>query len=128
MGDFMSDNNRKRPRIDYKERVLCYKHIITSSNIKPDPAPIKIVIEDISYSGLGIVCNRDLGRGDFLIFNLESGGMVKEFMTEVRWCKYSDGLYEAGLQFTNLTKEMIIFLDGLIKSYQLGQARVRRRT
>lgn len=122
----MFKNNRKRARLDYKNRVLCYKHIITSANIKPDPAPIRIEIKDISYSGLGIVCNRDLGRGDFLIFNLESHGVVKEFMLVVRWCKYSDGLYESGLQFTNLTREMIIFLDGLIKSYQLRQTRAER--
>lgn len=122
----MSKNNRKRLRVDYKDRVLCYKHIITSANIKPDPAPIRILIKDISYSGLGIICNRDLGRGDYLIFNLESHGIVKEFMVEVRWCKYSDGLYESGLQFTNLTKDMILFLDSLIKSHQMRQARVGR--
>ena len=118
----MSENKRKRARVTFKDRVLCYKHIITSANIKPDPSPINIFIQDLSYSGLGIICNRDLGRGDFLLFNLENNGIVKEFMLEVRWCKYLDGRYEAGLRFTNLTKDMILFLDSVIKSRQLSQS------
>lgn len=111
------DNRRSRERVDYKNQILCYKHIITTRNIKPDPGPIRIFIKDISYSGLGIICNRDLGIGDFLIFNLDDAGEVKEFMMEVKWCKYSDGEYEAGLQFMNLTKDAVYFLDHLIKTH-----------
>lgn len=118
------DNRRTRERIDYKNQILCYKHIITSRDAKPEPGPIRISIEDISYSGIGIFCNRDLGIGDFLIFNLESGGVIKEFMMEVKWCKYVEGGHEAGLQFMNLTKEAVYFLDGLIKSHINKQKRL----
>ena len=122
----MNEDNRIRKRIDFNDRVLCYKHIITSSNIKPDPAPIRITIKDISYSGIGISCNRDLGQGDYLMFNLESGGLTKEFMVEVKWCRYNDGAHDAGLQFVNLTKEMILFLDGVIRSHLNKRTRLTR--
>ena len=122
----MSDNKRRRNRIGFNDRILCYKHIITTCNVKPDPAPIRIEIKDISYSGIGMVCNRDLGTGDFLIFNLETNGMTKEFMMEVRWCKYADGKYEAGLQSTSLTKEMLLFLDSVIKNHIKKQTRLGR--
>ncbi len=124
----MKDEQRKRQRIDFQDYILCYKHIVTNSNVKPDNGPIRIQIKDISYSGMGIACNRDLGMGDFLLFNLRDKGEVKEFMVEVKWCKYTGGGYEAGLHFMNLTKDMILFLDVLIKSHigrkkkQLGQA------
>lgn len=111
------ENKRSRDRFDYKNNILCYKHIITDRDAKPDKKPIRIHIEDISYSGIGIECNRDLSMGDFLIFNLEYLGVVKEMMMEVKWCKYGGGNYEAGLQFMNLTKESILFLDDLIKNF-----------
>ena len=122
----MTENKRLRQRIDFVDRVMCYKHMITSANVKPDPSPIRIHIKDISYSGLGIVCDRDLGRGDFLLFNLENDNLTKEFMLEVKWCKYANGQYEAGLQFTNLTREMILFLDAIIKSYLKRGSKLER--
>jgi len=124
IGDAMTSNSRKRQRIEFKDRILCYKHIITSVNAKPDPSPIRIHIQDISHSGLGIICNRDLGMGDYLLFNLESGGSTMEFMVEVKWCRYGDGAFYAGLHFLNLTKDHVIFLDGLIKSYIKKQMRM----
>lgn len=122
----MAEDKRIRNRFEYNDRVLCYKHIITSLNIKPDPSPIRIQIKDISYSGLGITCNRDLAKGDYLMFNLDSNGITKEFMLEVKWCKYAGGYYEAGLQFAGLTKEMVIFVDSLIKSHLKRKARLGR--
>lgn len=121
----MLDNKRIRTRVDYQNQILCYKHIITERNVKPDPSPIRIFIKDISYSGVGIICNRDLGIGDFLLFNLENFGVVKEMMMEVCWCKYEDGDYFAGLKFMNLTKESVLFLDDLIKSHVRRQIRVK---
>lgn len=114
----MMEDKRVRTRVDYKKnQILCYKHIITDRDAKPNPSPIRIHIRDISYSGVGIFCNRDLAMGDFLIFNLEFAGIVKEMMMEVKWCKYVDGDYEAGLQFMNLTKDSVLFLDDLIKGH-----------
>lgn len=117
----MLEDQRMRSRVDYETHILCYKHIITERNIKPEPGPIDMVIQDISYNGLGVICNRDLGMGDFLLFDLECMGIVKEMMMEVRWCKYHDGDYIAGLQFMNLTKESVLFLDDLIRGH-LGTA------
>ncbi|MCF8020580.1 MAG: PilZ domain-containing protein [Vallitaleaceae bacterium] len=113
----MEENKRTRQRIDYKNHILCYKHIISNKEEIPDPAPIRVIVEDISYSGLGVRCTRDLGAGDVLIFNLENAGDKREVMLEVMWCRYSGGEYEAGLKFINLTKEIILFLDGLIKNH-----------
>lgn len=122
----MSEEQRRRQRLDFEERILCYKHIVTSINIRPDPTPIRIHIKDISYSGLGVACNRDLGIGDYLLFNLNSNGVSKEYMLEVKWCKYKGATYEAGLQFTSLTRDMIIFLDSIIKSQLKRKARLER--
>ena len=113
----MEEDNRIRKRIDYRNHILCYKHILSNSDETPDPAPIRIIVEDISYSGIGIRCTRDLSTGDVLVFNLENVGEKKEVMLEVMWCRYSGGEYEAGLKFRNLTKETILFLDGLIKNH-----------
>ncbi len=119
----MAEDKRIRNRVDFEEWILCYKHINVSSNVRPDPSPIRIQIRDISYSGIGIRCNRDLGIGDCLIFNLKNGTMSKEFMMEVHWCRYNNGLYLAGLSFLGLTKDRVIFLDGLIKSFIKKQVR-----
>lgn len=113
----VGSEKRIRQRLDYRTYILCYKHIITGRDIKPDPSPIRITIHDISYSGLGVRSSRDLARGDYLMFNLETSGITKELMLEVKWCRYSDGEYEAGLAFVNLTKESILFIDDLIKSH-----------
>ena len=113
----MEEDKRIRQRIDYKNHILCYKHILSNSDATPDPAPFRLIVEDISYSGLGVRCTRDLGTGDVLVFNLENVGEKKEVMLEVIWCRYSDGEFEAGLKFMNLTKETILFLDGLIKNH-----------
>lgn len=113
----MEENKRIRQRIDYKNHILCYKHILSNRDETPDPSPIRIIVEDISYSGLGIRCTRDLGSGDVLIFNLENAGEKREVMLEVMWCRYAGGEHEAGLKFMNLTKESILFLDGLIKNH-----------
>jgi hypothetical protein len=51
------------------------------------------------------------------MFNLENAGDKREVMLEVMWCRYSGGEYVAGLKFMNLTKETILFLDGLIKNH-----------
>ena len=120
----MNEDKRNRSRIEFENRVLCYKHINTTTNAKPNPAPIRILIKDISYSGIGITCNRDLGIGDYLLFNLETNGVTKEFMMEVKWCRYADGGYVAGLQFINLTKEMVLFLDDAIKSHLYKKSRM----
>ncbi|PKM56723.1 MAG: hypothetical protein CVU98_09735 [Firmicutes bacterium HGW-Firmicutes-3] len=113
----MEENKRIRQRIDYRNHILCYKHIISNKEETPDPSPIRVIIEDISYSGLGVRCTRDLGIGDVLMFNLENAGDKREVMLEVMWCRYSGGEYVAGLKFMNLTKETILFLDGLIKNH-----------
>jgi len=113
----LEEDKRIRQRIDYKNHILCYKHILSKSDVTPDPAPFRVIIEDISYSGLGVRCTRDLGTDDVLVFNLENAGEKKEVMLEVMWCRYSDGEFEAGLKFMNLTKETILFLDGLIKNH-----------
>ncbi len=122
----MSDNMRRRQRLEFEESILCHKHIITSANIQPDSTPISINITDISYSGLGIKCDRDLGRGDFLLLNLINRGISKEYMLEVKWCKYAGGSYEAGLEFTSLTRDMIIFLDDIIKNHLRIKTRLER--
>jgi hypothetical protein len=116
-----NEEKRIRTRVDYRNQILCYKHIVPGKEGNPDPRPIRIFIQDISYSGIGIECNKDLGMGDVLFFNLETGGVIKEMMMEVKWCKYRDGVYIAGLQFINLTKESVLFLDDLIKGH------IRRR-
>jgi len=113
----LEENKRIRQRIDYRNHILCYKHIISNKEETPDPSPIRVIIEDISYSGLGVRCTRDLGIGDVLMFNLENAGDKREVMLEVMWCRYSGGEYVAGLKFMNLTKETILFLDGLIKNH-----------
>lgn len=111
------EDHRKRKRFEYHDYVLCYKHIVRHRDAPLNPAPIRLQIKDISYGGMRVECNRDLSRGDLLIFNLESNGVLKEYMMEVRWCKYMGGDHEAGLQFTNLTRESILFLDDVIRNH-----------
>lgn|GEM_PF-2237395 len=113
----MNEDKRVRPRINYTNHILCYKHIPVNRNEISDPAPMRITIENMSYSGLGILTTRKLVTGDVLAFNLENAGEKKEVTLEVVWCRYYDGEYEAGLRFINLTREIIFFLDRLMKNY-----------
>lgn len=110
-----AENKRVQSRIKYRKHILCYKHIPSDCNKKISPAPIRITIENLSYSGLGILSTRDLSKKDILIFNLENSSEKKEVILEVMWCHYSSGQYVAGLKFINLTRETILFIDKLIK-------------
>lgn len=109
------EEQRVKSRINYQKSILCFKHIIINRNVKSEAMPIEIEITNISYSGLGVICNRDLGIGDFLIFDIVGNEMTKEVMVEVKWCRYSGDSYEAGFRFINLVESTVIFINDLIK-------------
>ncbi len=108
---------RKRKRFNIRQTILCYKHIITKKDRQAQKAPFKVSILDLSYSGVKLRTKRELHIGDVLMFNLQDEIHVKQFMFEVVWCKYDDGEFVAGLKFINLTRDMVLFLNSLIKKH-----------
>ncbi len=116
---------RKQKRFGIEKNILCYKHIIMRKDKKSSKAPFKIKILNLSYSGLKIRTERELNIGDILIFNLADNSRVQQFMMEVVWSKY-DGDFVAGLKFINLTRDMILFLNNLIKNYVEKEIRLNR--
>ncbi len=117
---------RKRTRFDIRQSILCYKHIITKKDRQAPKAPFKIDVLNVSYSGLKLRTKRELHIGDVLMFNLQDGVHVKQFMLEVVWCKYDDGDFVAGLRFINLTKDMILFLNTMIINHIEKQSRLKK--
>ncbi|WZL82337.1 PilZ domain-containing protein [Vallitaleaceae bacterium 9-2] len=113
----MDNEKRVRRRIDYKNHILCYNHIPYDKGKKPDLVPIRITIKNISYSGLGIISTKKLDKDDVLSFNLANTVEKREVCVQVVWCRYSNGEYEVGLKFINITKDTLLFLDRFIKSY-----------
>ncbi len=93
---------RKQKRFDIEKNILCYKHIIMRKDKRSSKAPFKIKILNLSYSGIKV-----------------------RFMLEVVWAKY-DGDFISGLKFINLTRDMILFLNSLIKNYVEKEIRLNR--
>ncbi len=120
-----SEDYRKRKRFEIEQNILCYKHIKTKTDKMPSRAPFKIKILNVSYSGVKLRTKRELHMGDVLIFNLQSGNRVKQFMLEVVWSKY-DGEFFAGLRFINLTKDMIMFLNEMILDFVEKEKRLKK--
>ncbi len=116
---------RKQKRFDIEKNILCYKHIIMRKDKRSSKAPFKIKILNLSYSGIKVRTERELNIGDILIFNLDNGSNVQQFMLEVVWAKY-DGDFVSGLKFINLTRDMILFLNSLIKNYVEKEIRLNR--
>lgn len=107
------DENRIRDRFDYNQNMLCFKNIETSADAE-NKAPIRIQVENISYSGLGLQCSRPVNVGSLLIFNMINGDETREMMLEVRWISKKSGHHYAGCEFMALTKEDIYFIHGII--------------
>ncbi len=116
---------RKRKRFSINQTIICYKHVITKADRQAPKAPFKITVLDLSFGGVKVITKRELRMGDVLMFNLQNGNQVKPFMMEVVWCRY-DGDFLAGLKFINLTKDMIMFLNALIKDYVEREERVKK--
>ena len=108
------DELRRRERYAYKDSYLCFKNIELDSSIE-NKAPLRISVENISYSGLGIICSRSINVGSMLVFNINNGDENREMMLEVRWTRYENGVFRAGLQFLGLTKDDVYFLHEIIK-------------
>lgn len=109
------DNNRIRERFEYTQNMLCFKNIETSAEAE-NKAPIRIQVENISYSGLGVQCSRSVNIGSLLVFNLISDDETREMMLEVKWISKKNGLHYAGCEFMALTKEDIYFLHNIIST------------
>ncbi len=123
--DTRLEDYRKQKRFYIEKNILCYKHIIMRSDKRSDKTPFKIKVLNLSYSGLKIRTDRELNIGDILIFNLDDSSKVQQFMLEVVWSKY-DCDFVAGLKFINLTRDMILFLNNLIKNYIEKENRLNR--
>lgn len=116
----MSDEKRRRSRVEYKKRILCYDHIASYDGKRVHlNKPILIRLEDISYDGLRIVCNKMLNSGDILIFNLDHDRKLMKIVSEVRWCRYSHEDCEAGLRILNLNRDLLLFLNKLIRDLSI---------
>lgn len=61
---------RKRRRIPLDDRLICFKFYNYEGTLKTEDLPLFIGIKDISYAGLGGMCNRKCELGDHMFINL----------------------------------------------------------
>lgn len=112
----MDNEKRRRTRVNYNKRILCYEHISSLNGKKSHlKKPILIKLEDISYEGLRISCDQILNSGDTLIFNLGHNKELARIVAEVKWCHYSSEDCQAGLRILNISRELILFLNKIIR-------------
>ncbi|MDA3847401.1 MAG: PilZ domain-containing protein [Vallitaleaceae bacterium] len=104
---------RSRERFTYRDDILCFKNIGLDNTVE-NRAPLKIVVENISYSGIGIICSRPVTVGSMLVFNINNGQEVREMMLEVKWCQRKQDAHHAGLQFIGLKRPDIYFLHEMV--------------
>lgn len=108
-------DKRAKTRFKYEYNIMCFKKL-TKENIESNNIAIRVQVYDISYGGMGIICNMPLEKEDTIIINMSyKTGEKLELNCEVRWTSYYYGKYKAGLAFKELNKEKVIFIHNLIK-------------
>jgi len=117
------DETRNRERFTYRDDILCFKNIGQDETVA-NKAPLKLIVENISYSGLGVVCSRSVEPGSMLVFNINNGEEVREMMLEVKWCAMKQGAYRAGLQFLALKRPDIYFIHEIIAKIKKDNSKV----
>jgi c-di-GMP-binding flagellar brake protein YcgR len=108
----ISSEKRRRKRYRYENSILCYKIVAENKN---DIAPFRIVLDDISYSGMGITTQKKLAEGSMLEFNLNNRFDIRRMKFRVKWEKHCDDGYKYGLEFLELTANDIYFINDIIE-------------
>jgi len=115
---------RRRKRHRYKNSVLCYKIIAENKN---DIAPFRIVLDDISYSGVGITTQKKLAEGIVLEFNLSNKLDIRRMKFKIKWEKPCDEGYKYGLEFLELTANDIYFINEIIEDIKKKEIRRKNK-
>ncbi len=118
MGDIMSGYERRYERFEYRNWVFCGQCIESNETRKK---PLVITIIDISYSGLGFLCNQRLEKDTVLSLNLRYKTETKKLKVKVNWCTFTisndhNQRFRSGVQFIELTRPDIIFLNSIISN------------
>jgi len=115
---------RRRRRFRYKNSILCYKVVMEN---KTDIGPFRIVIDDISYSGMGITTQKKLIDGSILEFNLNNRFDIRKMRLKVMWEKHCDEGYRYGLEFLELTANDIYFINDIIEDIKKREVRRKNK-
>lgn len=105
---------RTRKRFLFSHDILCFSYMEQSSQEMKHKV-IRISVKDISYGGLGIICNKQLEIGDVLIFNLNKSAIQRQIKAQVRWQTYFEKKYIIGLEFYELKKDDVLLIHDIIK-------------
>ncbi len=109
------EENRRRRRVKYEYSVLSFNYKRGTSDRRVVERPLLVIINDISYSGLGLQINQKLGKGDKIYLNLTDGFDRMEFVINVEWCSGNGQICKSGASFCELTEDKIYLLDRIIK-------------
>ncbi len=118
---------RKWPRISLDDRLLCFRFYNDSGQLKTQDLPLYIGIRDISYGGIGGMCNRKCEEADHMFINLVIGEEKCEFELAVAWCKIKGAYNDVGFMFVHLTESKVMFLDRYINRLKKSKERSRKR-
>lgn len=104
-----NEEKRRRERKHYEKHILCFEYdsVHTETRLK---IPFLFTVENISYSGMKISCSQLIEPGMVLFFRLEDHHHSRDMQVQVIWCHYHNGLYDAGVEYKDLTKEDVIFI------------------
>jgi hypothetical protein len=109
------EENRKRKRVKYDYSVMSFESVRDKTGKTTPKKALRIVVNDISYSGIGISVNHKLAQGDLLKMNLSDGYEIMEYDLIVQWCKSNAGVHKVGCAFADLTREKLYLIDRIIK-------------
>ncbi len=113
-----NSHNRHYQRFEYENRVFCGQCIETKEG---RTKPLIISIVDISYSGLGFLCNRRIDIDTILTLNLKYKDKIRKFKVKVMWCSYTiseeqNFRFRCGVHFMEVKRPDVIFLNRIIGS------------
>lgn len=115
LAQVMQEERRQTKRIAVKDRILCFKLFDREGLLKVNDLPMIIGMRNISFGGIGGLCNRKCNPGDRLAINLVVGEDKLRFDLQVRWCNDQFGYYHIGFKFIQQTENKIRFLNRYIE-------------
>lgn len=119
----ITDEHRKQKRVHYETNLLSFKIYSYKGDFQTEEVPMRIRVQDISYSGIGGICDHKCEVGDVMFVNLSNGHEKCEFELQVRWIHYHPSGYLVGFKFIDLTKDKLLFLDIFIRNEVLNKRR-----
>lgn len=106
-------DKRYRKRHHFDQSILCFNYIEEAS-FETRFTALRIIVKDISYGGIGAVCDKKLEVGDILVFNMTTPTSKREIMAQVKWRAFNQKMFNVGLEFYQLKRDDLMLIHEII--------------